>query len=46
MQKKYREALDQQKSNKESMKVLGKMSHVEKLLNKDDLLAYKNFDGN
>jgi hypothetical protein len=28
------------------MRVAGKMSSVERQLNKDDLLAYKHFDGN
>jgi hypothetical protein len=45
-QRKYREALDLQKQNRESMRVAGKMSRVERQLNKDDLLAYKFYDGN
>ena len=45
-QRKYREELDRQKEKKEALRIAGKMTSVERQLNKDDLLAYKYFDGN
>lgn len=40
----YKELLDQQLNSKHYMKGIGNMTNVEKLMNKDDLIAYKNFD--
>ena len=45
MQRRYKEELDRQQMIKDGMKPNGKMSNAEKLINKDDLLAYKYYDG-
>ena len=39
----YKEMLDNQISVRNSLKVYGNMTNVEKQLNKDDLEAYKNY---
>lgn len=44
MQLRYKDMLDQQLEVKDSFKMYGNMSSVEKALNKNDLRAYKNFD--
>lgn len=38
--------LDRQQELNEKLKITGKMTVAEKQLNKDDLLAYKYYDGN
>ncbi len=45
MQRKYKEELDKHLQTRENQRVKGKMTGVEKQLNKDDLLAYKHYDG-
>lgn len=39
----YKEMLDNQINVRNSLKIYGNMTNVEKQLNKDDLEAYKNF---
>lgn len=45
-QLKYREMLDQQTSLRKQMRMHGNMTGVEKQMNKDDLIAWKNYDNN
>lgn len=45
-QRKYKEMLDQHQQLRLQMKMHGNMTNVEKQLNKDDLLAWKNYDNN
>lgn len=40
----YKEMLDNQMNSKHYMRGLGNMTQIEKQMNKDDLIAYKNFD--
>ena len=42
----YKEMLDQQLAAKQLLKMHGNMTEVEKRMNKDDLIAWKNFDNN
>eukprot|EP00347_Sterkiella_histriomuscorum_P016860 403351572 len=42
----YRDMLDQQNKLKQKMKLHGNMTGVEKQMNKDDLIAWKNYDNN
>ncbi|CDW73158.1 UNKNOWN [Stylonychia lemnae] len=42
----YKEMLDQQSSIKNQIRTHGNMTEVEKQMNKDDLIAWKNYDNN
>jgi len=42
----YKEMLDQQLAARQLIKMHGNMTEVEKRMNKDDLIAWKNFDNN
>lgn len=44
MQQRYKDMLDQQLEVKQNFKMYGNMSSIEKALNKNDLIAFKNFD--
>lgn len=41
---KYKEDLDRQMNMKQGMKGFGNMSHAEKQINRQDLVAYKNYE--
>lgn len=40
----YKQELDAQVQNRQAMKAYGNMTSVEKEMNKDELVAYKNYD--
>lgn len=42
----YKDSLDQQIQSRRAMKAYGNMTNVEKEMNKDELIAYKNHDRN
>ena len=44
-QRKYKEDLDRQKEARMGLKWAGKMTQAERALNRQDLDAFKNYDG-